>query len=61
MVLTQSSRTHSTRHLEATVQDSQTHVCHMLMTSINHALIMRKSNLKRKWDLCIFLTSQKVE
>lgn len=61
MALTQSSRMHSTGHLVATIQDSQTHVCHMLMMFINHALIMRESSLKRKWVLCFFVTSQKVE
>lgn len=59
MALTQSSRIYSTRHLEVTMEDSQTHVCHMMMKSIN--LTCTKPKSKRKWDLRIFLTSQELE
>lgn len=60
MALSQSSRIYSTRHLEVTMEDSQTHICHMMMKSINLTLIKHES--KRKWDFCIFLlTSQELE
>lgn len=61
MALSQSSRTHSIRQLEAAAQGSQARVCHVPVTSINHAPVMHRSNLWRKWDLCIFFTGQEVE